>query len=310
MSKTLNRRKRRLAEQREIIQRHRQTERERYSRDIPAPAAIVADDHPLAGLSCHRQFGLRATSADLQNRTVRALLTTETPVLEYSRKHDRYVKRVLLTSGATWPASNQIPLLDAHHRSSVAHILGSARSLAKESDGLAGTLHFSSTAQSAWELVRDGHTTDVSAGFQVDRETYIPAGETKIIGGRSFTGPINVATEWIIFEVSLVVIGADEAAKIRGGHAVVSRELAGGLDPLSKRVFGIMNSAVDAPPEVVAQIVQSMRSCANLMEAYHNERQQTESDEEQFSEEDRKQIAEIWDEWCRRQDAKELAAHQ
>ncbi len=169
----------------------------------------------LAEPAFYRANQTRAKTVNAANRTVQVLITTETPVLEYDYNRDEYVHRVLLTSGAILPANNQIPLLDCHNRESIHDVLGSARSLTKEADGVAGTLHFSSIATQQWGLVTEGHTTDVSAGFRVLTETYIPAGETRTIDGRSFTGPLNVATSWQLFECSLVPIGADQEAKLR-----------------------------------------------------------------------------------------------
>lgn len=164
----------------------------------------------------YRAYGLTPRSVNEPERTVRALITTETPVLEWDWKRYELVPRILLTSGAQIPGSGQIPFLDSHNRFTTENQLGSARSLEKGKDGVEGDLHFSTTAERQWTMVREGHATDVSAGFQVLAETYVEAGQTVRIQGKDFTGPVNVAVKWRLYEVSLTPIGADDQAKLRG----------------------------------------------------------------------------------------------
>lgn len=164
----------------------------------------------------YRAYGLTPRSVNEPERTVRALITTETPVLEWDWKRYELVPRILLTSGAQIPGSGQIPFLDSHNRFTTENQLGSARGLEKGKDGVEGDLHFSTTAERQWTMVREGHATDVSAGFQVLAENYVEAGQTLRIQGKDFTGPVNVAVKWRLYEVSLTPIGADDQAKLRG----------------------------------------------------------------------------------------------
>lgn len=166
----------------------------------------------------YRLFNTRESSVDEKERSIEASISTETPVLEYDWRRGKYVPRVLLSSGAQFPSSRQIPLLDSHNRWSVKDQLGSVRSIKRNTDNgnISGKLVFSSSAEAEWTKVREGHVTDVSAGFQVLNEIYIPEGETQRIKGKEFTGPINVATKWRLYEASVTPIGADEAAKMRG----------------------------------------------------------------------------------------------
>lgn len=163
-----------------------------------------------------RSMRVRAKTMNEADRTVEAFITTETPVMEMDWERYEMVPRVLLTDGAQLPKSRQVPLLDSHNRWTTASQLGSIRQLAKEDGGVSGRLMFSATAEDEWTKVREGHVTDVSAGFEVLDETYVPAGESKRIRGRDFTGPVNVATKWRLREGSITPIGADEAAKLRG----------------------------------------------------------------------------------------------
>lgn len=157
-----------------------------------------------------------ARTVNEAERTVEAVITTETPVMEWDWDRYEMVPRTLLASGAVFPPNNQIPFLDSHNRYQMENQLGSARELVKGKGEVTGLLQFSSTADRQWTLVREGHATDVSAGFQVLSQIHVAAGTTQRIQGKEYTGPINVATKWRLYEVSLTPIGADEQAKLRG----------------------------------------------------------------------------------------------
>lgn len=164
----------------------------------------------------YRSFKVRAKSIDETNRTIDAMISTETPVAEWDWQRGEMVPRILVAEGAVLPKSRQVPLLDSHNRYSLDSQLGSIRNLTREANGISGQLNFSSTAADAWTKVREGHVTDVSAGFEVLKENYLSAGESRTFFGKTYTGPVNVATKWRLHEGSTVPIGADEAAKMRG----------------------------------------------------------------------------------------------
>lgn len=164
----------------------------------------------------YRAFSVRSSTIDVEKRTIDATIATESPVLMPDYERGEMIPEVLLTSGVEIPASRQVPLLDSHARKQTSDQLGSARNLTTSSSDVSGTLHFSTVAESQWTKVREGHTTDVSAGYRVLHKTFVKPGESKIVGGQRFTGPVNVVDKWRIFEVSLVPIGADQQAKLRG----------------------------------------------------------------------------------------------
>lgn len=169
-----------------------------------------------------RTFGaislsVRTNSLNIDDRSIEADVSTENPVLMPDYERGEMVPEILLTSGVILPDSRQVPFLDSHNRASVANQLGSARDIGIGDDNkLKARLQFSSAAESEFTKVREGHVTDVSAGYQVIRKTHIKRGETKEIDGRDYTGPVNVVTQWRLMEVSLTPIGADSLAKLRG----------------------------------------------------------------------------------------------
>lgn len=164
----------------------------------------------------YRAFNVRSATVDTEHRSIEAVIASETPVPEFDWERYEVVPRVLLASGVVMPSGDQMPLLDSHNRWSTENQLGSIRNLRRENGNIVGRLFFSSVAEDAWTKVREGHVTDVSAGFRVHEETYVPRGQTQKIDGRDFTGPVNVATKWGLREGSITPIGADEMAKMRG----------------------------------------------------------------------------------------------
>lgn len=173
----------------------------------------------------YRTFRVEKTPGSLreQDRTVDGDIATEQPVTEFDWDRWEWIPRVLLASGAEWPA--QIPLLDTHRRGSIESQLGSIRELHVADRRVRGTLHFSSRSEDAYTKVREGHVTDLSVGFVVLEQIHVPDGQKQTIDGRTFEGPINVAVRWRAHEASLCPIGADDQCKLRGLDASILTRL-------------------------------------------------------------------------------------
>ncbi len=162
----------------------------------------------------YRSLAVRSSSINEENRTVEATITTEAPTPMWDWTRREMVPETMLMSGMSSPA--QVPFLNAHNRGSIEAQLGSVRNIRTDGPDAIATLAFSTTAGDAFTKVREGHVTDVSVGYQVTEKTFVPRGEKAVIAGREFNGPMNVVTGWKLKEVSLVPIGADELAKLRG----------------------------------------------------------------------------------------------
>lgn len=167
-----------------------------------------------------RAYGLQPTTLNLEDRSVEAVLATEAPtvvmgILNGDRAEP--YQEVLLMSGCVVPA--QLPLLDTHDRSSVSRQIGSIHHLRTENTQLLGRLRLATVAEREWALVREGHVTDVSAGYRRLERTIIPRGATRQVLGRSFTAPpdmpLVIVTRWQPHEASLTPIGADPNSRIR-----------------------------------------------------------------------------------------------
>jgi hypothetical protein len=166
----------------------------------------------------YRNLSVRAATFSEEERSVEAVISTDQPVNMPDWGRMEMIPEVLVPSGVEYPSSRQVPFLDSHQRRSVKDQLGSAREI-KVSDGeITAKLVFRKAAESEDALagVRDGHITDVSVGYDVLKRQYVPKGESKTIGKRSYQGPVNVVTKWKLQEVSLTPIGADDQAKLRG----------------------------------------------------------------------------------------------
>lgn len=147
-------------------------------------------------------------------RQVQAVMATETPVRVYDWERG-VVNEVLLMSGASYP--EQVPLLDSHDRGTVETVLGSVTAIMVQGPELVGLVEFSSVprAQDAMTKVQEGHLTDFSVGYAVEESVWVPEGQSQVVGGRNFQGPVKVATKWTLRELSITPIGADSQAKAR-----------------------------------------------------------------------------------------------
>ena len=156
-------------------------------------------------------------SFDEKSRSCRAVIATEAPTAVYDYFTGRMVNEVLLVSGAILPGNQQIPLIDSHRADTVRNILGSCRNIRVEDGALIGDVFFTDDAggESVMKKVRDGHLTDLSAGYNVLEYMDLYEGESATIHNRTFTGPLRVTTSWAIKEVSATPIGADENSKFR-----------------------------------------------------------------------------------------------
>jgi len=165
-----------------------------------------------------RPLLVRAQTIDAENRSVEGVIATEEPVAVWDWESRGVIDEVLLLGGVELP--EQIPLLRDHDQYNLDAVLGSARSLRREETGILARLFFAREdpeADRAWNKVKQGHLRDLSVGYWVDESTDVPAGQTATVAGREFRAEkrlLRIATRWSLRETSLVVIGADQAAKL------------------------------------------------------------------------------------------------
>lgn len=181
-------------------------------------------DHPAPAMNYRSApFSVRVdgpSTLDEKTRSVEVVLSTENPVTVYDYDRGR-INETLLMAGAQIPESRQLVLLNAHNRYDTGDIIGSVREIRiDELNRMVGRAYFSEApeAESSWTKTREGHLTDYSVGYRVDEAVWIKEGETTVINGRSFAGPLQVSTKWTPRELSAVPVGADTTAKARSNN--------------------------------------------------------------------------------------------
>jgi len=168
-----------------------------------------------------RSAMVQPSGLDESTRSVSCVMSTENPVMMRDWNSGGIIDEVLLARGGQFPA--QLPLLDNHSRSSSLDVLGSVRDIKVEGDKVTGRVYFAEgiqRAESVYQLVRQGHLTDVSVGYRYSPADSIdiPKGSSRTIDGREYKAnerTIRVATTWQAKELSTTPIGADRLAKMR-----------------------------------------------------------------------------------------------
>jgi len=164
-----------------------------------------------------RMAAIQPTTYDAETRSAVALLATEDAI--YST--DSATKKPILE---VWRADglepvDQVPLCDAHEKSSVADVIGSVSDIKVKDRTVYGTIRISSAEADTAVKVEEGHIRDVSCGIAPLEVVVIQRGATREVNGESYTAPddsdLRIVTRWRLREVSLCPIGADPSAKIR-----------------------------------------------------------------------------------------------
>jgi hypothetical protein len=185
-----------------------------------------------------RSAPMQPSGLDESSRSISCVLSTETPVRMYDWNNGGYIDEVLRADGGQMPS--QLPLLDNHSRYSSLDVVGSARDIKSANGQVIGRVYFAQNvdrADTIYELVRQGHLTDVSVGYRYGVGDYIDIqrGQSAKIGTKSYTASadrtMRVVTRWGAKELSVTPIGADQLAKMRSlsdskfGHEVSNREI-------------------------------------------------------------------------------------
>jgi hypothetical protein len=205
-----------------------------------------------------RTMTLRAATLDESARSVEVTMCTENPTTVYAPGYG-IIDEVLVADGGEFPA--QLPLLEVHNRYSLDAVLGSVRNIRRDGATWVGRAFFAEgneRADTAWNMVRQGHLTAVSLGYLQTAGVEIPRGQTNNIAGRSFTAgtqrSLLVTTRYAAKECSLVPVGADKATTVRG-EAEASPITAGAtrtehpMDPLLRTFLVSLGLRADATLE-------------------------------------------------------------
>jgi hypothetical protein len=212
------------------------------------------------GIVARASIGITPKSYNETDDSVEFVLATEEPARVWDWERFDVVNEVIVASGVNLPKNKQIPLLNSHDRSSIDNILGSVRDIRTEGDKVTGRLYFSKdeAAQRALNKIREGHLDSGSVGYEQSQSVWVPAGESSVVNGRSYTGPVLVTKAWNLKEFSLVAIGADPNAKAREEvpeTVLTSREA---VEQIDKEIVTMenLNKPVEQPQTVDVEAIK------------------------------------------------------
>lgn len=154
---------------------------------------------------------------------IETIATTEAPALVVDWERWQVVREILPMKYAVLPENDKVPLLDSHSRFSIEMIKGSARNWRTEGSNLLAKTFISASESVVRDKIKEGHIDSVSIGYRTESEytVEIPKNATVVIDGTSYKNefdddyPMVVRTWWKTHELSLVPIGADDAAKFK-----------------------------------------------------------------------------------------------
>lgn len=175
------------------------------------------------GVDTRKSDGIKAPSTfDEESRTVETVVASETPVIRFDWTEWEYYNETLPMDAVDLKrASNGIPLLNSHdHWDAMKSILGTTSDLRVEGDKLVGVRHFSTTAEKAFTLAKEGHLRGQSVGYRVSQSKWLKPGESAKLFGREFKNEdknlrLRVATKWEPVEDSIVIFPADTTTGMR-----------------------------------------------------------------------------------------------
>ncbi len=203
------------------------------------------------GGMCSRAIALEAKEKDFE-KGIDTVATTEAPALVVDWERWEVIREILPMKYREGSPTGKVPLLDSHNRSSVEKVKGSASDFTIDGANLMCKTYISATEAVIRQKVSEGHIDSVSIGYMTDREfsVEIPKGASVIIDGTSYKNqyedgyPMVVRTWWKEHELSLVPIGADQAAKFKS-------ELE--QNPLALKVKALEKEIEDLKPKPIKE---------------------------------------------------------
>jgi hypothetical protein len=174
------------------------------------------------GGMCSRSILLERKEIDFE-KGIETIATTEAPAMVVDWERFQIVREILPMRYAVLPDNDKVPLLDSHSRFSIEMIKGSATGWRTDGKNLMAQVFVSKTEGDVREKIKEGHIDSVSIGYRTDRDktVEVPKGAKVMIDGAEYKNefddgaPMLVRTWWKTKELSLVPIGADDAAKFK-----------------------------------------------------------------------------------------------
>lgn len=168
-------------------------------------------------------FSIKADKEIDFEKGIETIATTEQPAIVVDWERWEIVREVLPMKYVDLPKNDKVVLLDSHSRVSTEKVLGSAKNWRAEGVNLLCKTFVSETEEKIRTKIKEEHLDSVSIGYQTEssKTVEIPKGAEVTIDGVVYKNefeddlPFLVRTYWKIKELSLVPIGADDAAKFR-----------------------------------------------------------------------------------------------
>lgn len=151
------------------------------------------------------------------------IATTEAPAMVVDWERWQIVREILPMRYMESPNNDKVPLLDSHSRVSVEKIKGSASNFITKGAELLCKCFISKSESVVRQKIEEGHIDSVSIGYMTskDETVEIPKKAEVLVDGVLYRNdyednvPLLVRTWWKAHELSLVPIGADQAAKFK-----------------------------------------------------------------------------------------------
>lgn len=159
-----------------------------------------------------------------EDRSFDAVLTTEAPATVFDWSTGRLVDEVLVADGVRF--LEYLPLLVNHDRWDVLNVVGHwdpPTRTAPDAWGARGYIAEPATPDDPvrllWQRVKGRHIRGTSIGYWPEKYVDIPAGQEAKVAGRTWKASaertLRITTQTVVYESSLVSIGADSAALVR-----------------------------------------------------------------------------------------------
>jgi hypothetical protein len=152
---------------------------------------------------------------------IETIATTEAPALVVDWERWDIVREVLPMRYMEEPNNGKVPLLDSHSRFALEQIKGSAKNFRVENDQLLCLAYVSESEPVVRQKIKEGHIDSVSIGYMTGDSVDVPKGKSLTVDGVTYKNDFDddftmvVRKWWKVHELSLVAIGADEAAKFK-----------------------------------------------------------------------------------------------
>lgn len=195
------------------------------------------------GGMCSRAIALERKTINF-DEGITTVATTEAPALVVDWERWQVVREILPMRYCELPANDKVPLLDSHSRWSIEQIKGSAVEWSMDGANLMCKTVVSASEPVVRQKISEGHIDSVSIGYMTDKNytVEVPKGASVTVDGVQYKNeyedsyPLLVRTWWKTHELSLVPIGADEAAKFKSAAGLENKKLFDEIESLRKEV--------------------------------------------------------------------------